>query len=210
MGCYPSMAQKESQFVPLGWFAHGCRRKFAGNSTTVAAASSNDCTSTCIAHISGYVGAVVMTLKITTLNICVASMLFSAISYAEVAPPADATTLNPSHPVSEMPTAELRYDLPLDLTVTASGIVMSLTLELLAPNIAPKTCRWCDRDSDGRDSLNGFDAAIRNSLRWSGTKTADTASNAFSYGLAPLSGIGIGALIAWHDNKMAEFPIDFW
>jgi membrane-associated phospholipid phosphatase len=146
--------------------------------------------------------------KIVALKICVAVALLSTISYAEGASPKYGTDPSPPQPVRQQSNVELRYNLPLDLTVTVSGFALSFTLELLAAKIAPTRCRWCDRDSDGRDSLNGFDASIRNTLRWSDTKTANTASNVFSYGLAPLSGIGIGALIAWHDDRMTEFPLD--
>ena len=40
----------------------------------------------------------------------------------------------------------------------------------------PDECRWCDRDSLGRDSLNQFDRSARSSLRWNKTGTPDTMS----------------------------------
>ena len=102
---------------------------------------------------------------------------------------------------------QMRYDVPLDLTITLSGIALWTTLELLKPVLAVP-CRWCDRDAAGNDTLNDFDTAVRNSLRWSDTKTADTLSTIFSFGLAPAAGIAVGAGIAAHDRRLNEFPAD--
>ena len=135
-----------------------------------------------------------------------AMVLSSAISSAAdstIAPVSGATPLR-----TLPPNMELRYDLPVDVGVTVGGGALMLTLELLSPKIAPRNCRWCDRDANGQDTLNGFDASIRRALRWSDTSSANRASSVFSYGLAPLAGVGIGALIAWHDDRIGELPID--
>ncbi len=105
-------------------------------------------------------------------------------------------------------THALAYDLPLDLGVTLGGATLAVTLELLAPQLEPADCRWCDRDSAGNDRLNGFDAEIRHSLRWSDKATAATLSNVFSYGLAPLAGVGVGTLVTWYDHGLANLPLD--
>jgi membrane-associated phospholipid phosphatase len=33
-------------------------------------------------------------------------------------------------------------------------------------------------------------------------------STVFSFGLAPLTGFGVGALVAWHDDRLSELPAD--
>jgi membrane-associated phospholipid phosphatase len=101
----------------------------------------------------------------------------------------------------------MRYDLPVDLSITLGGFALWTTLELMKSSLAT-SCRWCDRDSAGNNTLNGFDSAVRNALRWSNTKTADTWSSIFSFGLAPSAGIAIGAAVALHDDRLAEFPTD--
>jgi membrane-associated phospholipid phosphatase len=103
---------------------------------------------------------------------------------------------------------QLRYNLPVDVGVTLGAGSLALTLELFSSKINPKTCRWCDRDSNGKDTLNAFDAWVRNSLRWSNTTAANRASGVFSYGLAPVAGLGLGALLSWHENRLHNFPVD--
>jgi membrane-associated phospholipid phosphatase len=99
-------------------------------------------------------------------------------------------------------------DLRLHLALTVVGAATWATLTVFSSSLAPSSCRWCDRNSDGSDSLNGFDASVRRTLRWSNTKMADTLSTVFSFGLAPLAGVGIGSAIAAHDSRLAELPAD--
>ena len=101
----------------------------------------------------------------------------------------------------------MRYDVPVDLSIAIGGIALWTTLELLKPKLATP-CRWCDRDASGKSTLNAFDSSVRNALRWSDTKTADTLSTVFSFGLAPAAGVAIGAAIAGHDRRLDEFPAD--
>jgi membrane-associated phospholipid phosphatase len=102
----------------------------------------------------------------------------------------------------------LSTDLSVDLPVTIGASAVWLGLELLRKPLAPTSCRWCDLDASGGEGLNGFDMSMRNALRWSNVKLADTLSSAFSFGLAPAAGIGIGAVIAAHDDRLAELPED--
>jgi membrane-associated phospholipid phosphatase len=44
-----------------------------------------------------------------------------------------------------------------DGVITASAAAAWGGLSLLAPQLAPDHCRWCDRDAQGRDALNGLD-----------------------------------------------------
>lgn len=131
--------------------------------------------------------------------------------------PAPATLPAPANPPPEswpppgttLPSVAttIRYNLPLDLGIAIGGVAVWTTLELLKSKLAVP-CRWCDRDGAGNSTLNGFDASVRNALRWHDTKTADTLSTVFSFGLAPSAGIAIGAAIAAHDHRLDEFPAD--
>jgi membrane-associated phospholipid phosphatase len=106
------------------------------------------------------------------------------------------------------PETALRYNVPVDLGITVAALALTATLELGAASLAPSSCRWCDRNPDGTSALNGFDSGIRRSLRWSNRQSADMASNVFSFALAPLAGVGLGAFITWHDGRLDEFPAD--
>jgi membrane-associated phospholipid phosphatase len=101
----------------------------------------------------------------------------------------------------------MRYNVAVDLSIAIGGAALWTTLELTKSSLAVP-CRWCDRDSAGNNTLNGFDTAVRNALRWSDTKSANLWSSVFSFGLAPSAGIAIGAAIAAHDHRMKEFPAD--
>jgi membrane-associated phospholipid phosphatase len=102
----------------------------------------------------------------------------------------------------------LRYDLARDVSITAGSTILAVSLELASPALAPKQCRWCDRDADGRDTLNGFDASIRNTLRWSEPSSATTTSNVFAYVLGPLAGIGVGTAVMARDGHTRNLPVD--
>ena len=102
----------------------------------------------------------------------------------------------------------LQTNLPVDIGVTAAGTVIWLGGELFGGKLASRDCRWCDRNSDGSDNLNGFDSSIRRHLRWANTSRANTLSTVFSFGLAPLAGTGVAALIAAHDDRVDEIPED--
>jgi membrane-associated phospholipid phosphatase len=116
---------------------------------------------------------------------------------------------SPPEPNAPKRATDLRLNVPLDLGITIVGGVTWFSLEFfLASAIAPSSCAWCDRRSDGSDNLNGLDRSVRNALRWSNTRRADLWSTVFSFGLAPVAGLGVGALIAYHDDRMNELPED--
>jgi len=102
----------------------------------------------------------------------------------------------------------VRVNVPVDVGVTVALGAAWVASELLGSSVHPSSCRWCDRDADGTDHLNGLDASVRSGLRWHDTAAADTLSSVFSFGLAPAAGFGVGALIAWHDDRLAELPAD--
>jgi len=103
-------------------------------------------------------------------------------------------------PSDALPAAErapsfhaLRYDWARDGVITGVGAVLWISSEaLFKEQLAPETCRWCDRNPDGTDGLNGLD-------RWgrglAGTTEeqrhrADTWSNIVDFGLLPVSVLG--------------------
>lgn len=144
----------------------------------------------------------------------VAAVLVSIGAPAKAADP-PVKAVDPNAKTGEPPAEDwttdrpaLRYDLPVDAGVTATAGVTWLTLTLLEPALTPKHCRWCDRNSDGSDGLNGFDRSVRSALKWKNTSLAGTASTIFSFGLAPLAGLGIGALITKRDGRVDELPVD--
>jgi hypothetical protein len=112
------------------------------------------------------------------------------------------------HAAATADRSRLEVNLPVDLSVTLGGAAVYLSTELFASKLASSHCRWCDRHSDGSDSLNGFDASARRALRWSDTRTANLLSGVFSFGLAPLAGTGLGAIVADHDRRLRELPMD--
>jgi membrane-associated phospholipid phosphatase len=103
---------------------------------------------------------------------------------------------------------EMPLDVPLDVGITVGVGALWVVSELLAPTLAPSSCRWCDRSEDGSDHLNAVDASVRSALRWRDTRTADALSTVFSFGLAPVAGFGVGTLVAWSDDRLGELSAD--
>jgi membrane-associated phospholipid phosphatase len=137
----------------------------------------------------------------------------SATAPSATPPPATPPAVPPELPRAESPRVEpppvdFHVSVPVSLSITLAGGALWGTWEILASKLAPSPCNWCDRAPDGTDTLNGFDASVRKALVWHDTKTADTLSSVFSFGLAPLTGTGIAALIAWHDDRLNELPED--
>jgi len=71
----------------------------------------------------------------------------------------------------------LRYEPALDVPLTAVGLAGTFGPRLLTDETKAWTCRWCDRDADGRDTLNGLDAAVRRHWRWQDGQKAHDWSN---------------------------------
>lgn len=114
----------------------------------------------------------------------------------------------PSPANAEPPPRELRYDTAADVAVIATGGALWFASELLKGELAPKSCRWCDRNDDGSDALNGLDSAVRNGLRWSNPDAADTASYVTAFALAPASAFGLDALAASSAGDGRAFWVD--
>lgn len=97
---------------------------------------------------------------------------------------------------------ELDYDLRVDIPITAAALLVWTGSELLKPQLAAQTCRWCERD------VNPLDTSVRNGLRWTNTAAGDVSSSVTGFALAPVSAFGLIALAAWHDDSIGRFPID--
>jgi membrane-associated phospholipid phosphatase len=101
----------------------------------------------------------------------------------------------------------LAHDVRIDVPVAAAMGLGWIGSELGKSALAPASCRWCDADSSGKDTLNGFDAAGR-SLRWSSPRIADTLSNLDAFVLLPVALLGLDALAAGRDRALDGWPVD--
>jgi membrane-associated phospholipid phosphatase len=105
----------------------------------------------------------------------------------------------------------LRVSRPLTASVAASGGAMWLGTELLGkPALRPLTCRWCDRDAQGVDTLGGFDRFGRMAA-WAGAdgqKTAARLSDALGFLGVPLAVGGAGTWLAHRNGVLPEASTD--
>jgi membrane-associated phospholipid phosphatase len=136
---------------------------------------------------------------------------------AEQAPPpaasGDSQATTPSDPAKprddQRRSAELKYNLWIDIPVTAASAAFVIVTELDKTNLAPKSCNWCEIGSDGSDNLNGFDAWFRNALVRRDTSVAASTSDAFAYGVAPVTAITFLAMGAQReDQSLRNTPVD--
>lgn len=51
-----------------------------------------------------------------------------------------------------------------DGVITGASLALWVTSEALKGQIGPRQCRWCDRDAEGRDTLNPVDKWARNAV----------------------------------------------
>jgi len=101
---------------------------------------------------------------------------------------------------AEAQTRVLRWDPPVDLSVTATTGAAWIAMELLRPTLAPTTCRWCAVDS--------LDAGIREALVWRRPLVADTLSDVTAFGALPVGMFGLNALAAYHDGVAGNAGVD--
>ncbi len=88
---------------------------------------------------------------------------------------------------------ELRFNPTRDGLITGVSAVLLLSSEaLFKEDLAPKTCRWCDRAPDGTDRLNRLDRWGRGlaGATEASRKRADTWSNVLDFGVLPLGVLG--------------------
>jgi len=94
----------------------------------------------------------------------------------------------------------LRTDWRVDGAVTAAAFALWGGTQLFEGELAATSCRWCN---PGR-----VDVAVRDALRWNDTSAANLASNLGAYLFVPLTSLGLLALEARREDRLAELPAD--
>jgi membrane-associated phospholipid phosphatase len=92
----------------------------------------------------------------------------------------------------------LRYDLPVDIPVTAGAVGLGVTLELLKGDLAPRSCRVC--------GVDGLDAAARSALRWNDPGTASTVSDWTGFVVTPVTALATCQVAAAADHRFHDAP----
>jgi membrane-associated phospholipid phosphatase len=100
----------------------------------------------------------------------------------------------------------LTYDLRVDAPVAVGALALWGGTEALKGVFAPKSCRICDRKSDGSDALNALDANARTALRWRNPDAAATSSNMTAFVLQPMVTLGLGGLASAADHRSNDVP----
>ncbi len=144
-----------------------------------------------------------------TLAPCFAASLFAQSASAQtgpaVAPREARVTERPS--AWTPPRVALRYDLRVDVPITAAGVVGWVVPELLKRTLTGPACRLCERAPDGTSAVNALDVAVRG-LRWQSTDAPATTSDVIAFGVAPAAALGLPALLAGLDRSLHEWPVD--
>jgi membrane-associated phospholipid phosphatase len=103
---------------------------------------------------------------------------------------------------------ELRYDVRVDIPLTAGLLWAWIVSEQFQRDLAPQHCRWCERDASGRSTVNPLDAGARDLLRVSNTKAAESAGNAIGYGVGPLLVLASAGVAATVAKRQRDFAVD--
>jgi membrane-associated phospholipid phosphatase len=100
-------------------------------------------------------------LRTTAWMLSLVFLLAPLLATADESPSTEeATTVS----VSPERSPQLRYVPWIEGPLTGLGAGLIVANGIFEGDIAPSTCSWCDRDSAGNDTLNGFDVELR-SLR---------------------------------------------
>jgi membrane-associated phospholipid phosphatase len=130
-----------------------------------------------------------MTARRASAAACVAALVVTLAGGAAAA----------EQPAAPSAVPELRYTLWLDVSVTVAALGWWLGSEVARDQLAPATCRWCEPP--------GFDAGVRNHLRWQNTAAADTAGYAFALA-QPVLMVGLDVLAARAEGAPGAAWID--
>src|SRR5512133_3800115 len=84
-------------------------------------------------------------------------------------------------PLADAP-EPLRYDLAVDVPLTAAAAAIWAGTELAKGHLAPATCRWCGG--------NALDDSVRDALVWQDTAKAKRASDLLAFALIPTAAFG--------------------
>jgi membrane-associated phospholipid phosphatase len=106
--------------------------------------------------------------------------------------------------------APLAHDPARDAAVIAGvGSLWIISETQLKDTLAPSRCRWCESDGHGRSTLNGFDAGIRDALRWSNHgAAASKLSDVTGFMVVPALAVGLPALAAPRDRPTESAFVD--
>lgn len=102
---------------------------------------------------------------------------------------------------------ELAEDVPVSAAVVVTGAGLIVGTELVKQDLAPKSCVWCDRDAEERDTLNGFDRRARQLLKWRDTTTAARLSDLLGGVVVPTTGatmLGVAGADAQAERKVGN------
>lgn len=96
--------------------------------------------------------------------------------------------------------AALRYDLRIDLPLTAVAAILWVGSEGMKTTLAPEACRWC--------ASNGLDAGVRDALLWAQPRRAHVLSNVLAFVAVPAAGFGLPALAGAREGGMRQVGVD--
>lgn len=102
---------------------------------------------------------------------------------------------------SAPPGSDLEYDPALTIGATVVWLATEIPLKR---TLAPDSCRWCDRDEDGREGLNGLDASMRERLRWRQPDTARRISDLLLFAGVPATSVASIWVAAERDGREGE------
>jgi membrane-associated phospholipid phosphatase len=126
----------------------------------------------------------------------------SLISFPAFAEEPSAPALTLPAPVEAPPVRpQLRYSLPIDLTITGVGGTAWIVSEIFKSKITSPGCFWCNPPA--------LDTSVKNALRWEDRQSADLLSYISGFGLAPFGAFGINAVfVLANGGKWKEVGID--
>jgi membrane-associated phospholipid phosphatase len=92
----------------------------------------------------------------------------------------------------------LRYDLRVDIPITAGAVALGVTLELLKRDLGPRSCRVC--------GVDGLDVAARGALLWDDADAARTLSDWTGFVAAPITALATCQVAAAADHHFHDAP----
>ncbi|MGZ3461309.1 MAG: phosphatase PAP2 family protein, partial [Archangium sp.] len=128
------------------------------------------------------------------------ALCFLALASLAAASPLPAEALPGAQQAADAPTIhELNFNWTRDGLITGLGGALWVVSEsAFKEQLAPKTCRWCDRAADGTDTLNAVDRWGRGLAAQTpeGRKRWDTWSNVVDFGVLPVGVLGTQYLLS--------------
>lgn len=101
---------------------------------------------------------------------------------------------------------ELRYDLRVDIPVTAGLLAGVLSWRLTRDALEPAHCRWCDGSSPAE--VNAVDRWFRTALHREDTWPANLTSYVLAYGVAPIGVAGLTSIAAVTEGRSSGILVD--